>query len=128
MNRDAWEFPYTADVLLKAAYGKVEFHTERITVWEKAQEETKQKIRDSGLHIDEGVDIGPGTTIYNSRNAGPQVTINDEMLRHLNEAIAKVRQHRDKIKDYGAWAEVLASQGQASFPLNHDDWLFFFGK
>lgn len=129
MKRHEWEFSYEADKLLAAATAKAKFHTERLEWWAKKRDETKNKIKGEGLEIDESVAFGTENYISNkSMHRESQVKINDSMLRNLKECLTKVNEHQLKVKDYSAWIEVLGSQGSASFPLNQDDWLFFFGK
>lgn len=125
--RASWRFPYTADKLLKAATDKKGFHETRKAWWETKRDEIKADIREKGLEIDESIAHGsPKFSASNYRD--PIVQINNEMLRDLQETLEKVREHGDKVKDYDAWCQVLASQGQVTFDLNHQDWLFFFGK
>lgn len=126
MRRSVWEFPYTADKLCVAAKKKMDFHNKRLEVWQKAQDETKTKIKAEGIEIDEGVNIMESS--YSNRRQGPGVRIDDQLLSHLNEATQKIVEHREKVKEYSGWVEVLSSQGQASFTLHHDDWLFFFSE
>lgn len=126
MQRNKWEFPYTADKLLAAAEKKYVFHSGRLAVWQRAQDDTKAKIQAEGLQIDEGVDILEAS--YSNRRQGPGVRIDDKLLSHLNEATTKIAEHKAKVKDYEAWIDILKSQGQASFALDHDDWLFFFSE
>src|SRR5271166_1672229 len=111
MQREKWEFPYAADKLLAAAQAKVKHHEGRLKAWEKVREDMKKKIGESGLEVDEGADTGDEFYRFSS-NRSPTVQINSEMLRHLNQAAEKVKLHRTHVQDYGAWMEVLASQGQ----------------
>lgn len=126
MKRTSWEFPYTADKLLDAARAKNAHHTSRLEWWEGKKAETLTKIRAEGISVDESLAAAIGAS--NSYGRGPAVSVDDTLLRDLNECLVKVNEHRGKSADYAAWSEVLASQGQSSFSLNQDDWLFFFSK
>jgi len=59
---------------------------------------------------------------------GAQVNIRNDLVRDLQECVGKTQEHREKVKQYDSWTQVLASQGSASFDLQQADWLFFFGK
>ncbi len=121
--RDKWNFPYTADKLHDAAIAKHEFHTARLAWWTKKKEEVMTQIKAEGLEIDESVALG-----FSNSGRNTSVSVRNDLLRDLNECVAKVNEHTAKVKDYDAWIQVLKSQGQSSFDLNQDDWLFFFGK
>jgi len=127
MNRDKWTFPYTADKLLEAATNKKAFHEGRLQWWADKRKEVEAKIRSEGIEIDDTL----ADVVSNKFSGGyrePQVQIRNDLVKDLEECVTKAREHQLKIRDYDAWIQVLASQGQATFPLNQDDWLFFFGK
>lgn len=128
MNRDEWKFPYTADKLLQASADKKSFHEGRLAWWENKRKEVEATIKSEGIEIDESVAAGIGTYTSNTIHRGAQVSIRNDLVRDLQECVGKTAEHREKIKQYDAWGQVLASQGQASFDLHQDDWLFFFGK
>lgn len=125
-NRDQWVFPYSADKLLAAATVKIEFHKARLAWWEDKKAQVLATVKAEGIEIDESV--AAGENYGKSYNRQESVTIRDDLVRDLRECVTKVVEHRGKIDDYGAWAQVLASQGQATFDLFQTDWLYFFGK
>lgn len=127
MNRSNWTFPYPADKLLDAAMAKKVFHEGRLDWWTDKRKSVEDTIRSEGIEIDESV-AAVLSGYSNTSMRGPQVTIRNDLVRDLQECVAKTQEHQSKIKDYDAWTQVLASQGQASFDLYQDDWLFFFGK
>lgn len=126
MNRDKWTFPYPADKLLEAATTKKAFHEQRLQWWTDKRKEVEDKIKAEGIEIDDTIaeQVGKFSTGYR----GPQVQIRNDLVKDLEECVQKINEHRAHIKGYDAWMQVLASQGQATFMLNQDDWLFFFGK
>lgn len=129
MNRVSWKFSYTADKLLGAADTKKTWHEGRLKWWADKRDETETKIRSEGLEIDKSVAFGTEAYLSNkSTHRGASIQINNDLLRDFSECQQKVAEHQGKIKDYDAWCQVLTSQGQATFDLNQDDWLFFFGK
>ena len=124
MKRTSWEFPYTADKLLDAAKAKYDHHSVRLKWWEDKKAQVIETVKAEGIEIDESL----ADIISNSYHRGPSVQIRTDLVRDVQECVSKIQEHRAKIEDYDAWMQVLSSQGQASFNLNHDDWLFFFGK
>lgn len=122
--RDKWEFPYPADKLATAAQAKSSHHLDRLAWWQMQKAETVAKIKLEGLEIDDS--LVEKQRFSNSYGRDTTVNIKTELLRDLNECIDKIREHRGKAEEYGAWVQVLKSQGQASLPLNKDDWMFFF--
>lgn len=127
MQRDKWEFSYGADKLLDAATAKQNHHATRLQWWEKQKEEVITKIKAEGLEIDESM-AAEFSNKVSSYARHTTVQVRDDLLRDLNECVNKVKEHSVKIEGYSAWIQVLASQGSASFPLNQDDWLYFFGR
>jgi hypothetical protein len=129
MNRHEWKFMYTADRLLGAATTKKAWHESRLHWWAKKRDEIKETIKSEGIEIDESVAFGTETYLSNkSTHRGSTVSIRNDLVKDLTECVNKVSEHQNKVKDYDAWMQVLTSQGQATFDLNQDDWLFFFGK
>lgn len=125
MNRTAWKFVYPADKLLSAAKAKYDFHTGRLEWWENKKTDTLKTIKAEGLEIDESV-----AAMGYASNSGRQTSVNirNDLMRDLQECLGKVTEHTAKRRDYAAWSEVLASQGQTAFDLHQEDWLFFFSK
>src|SRR6266446_1614774 len=126
MNRTLWKFSYQANKLLEAAEIKHNWHEGRLNWWVKKREEIKDKIRSEGIEIDESVANNDENYKFSTAHRGTSVNIRNDLLVDLNECISKVKEHQAKIRDYNSWIQVLASQGQSSFDLNQDDWLFFF--
>lgn len=124
-QRQSWEFPYTADVLLEAATAKVTHHNARLKFWTDKKAEVIASIKSEGIEIDETLSDLTSNSTY-ARNSTVQVR--NDLVRDLQECVERTRAHQTHIAAYAAWTEVLASQGKASFPLNQDDWLFFFSK
>lgn len=124
MNRNVWKFSYTANRLCEAAKKKVEWHTGRKEWWTNKKEEVMTTIKSEGLEIDESVAF----KMSSSYNRNTTVNIRNDLLKDLDECVGKMSEHENKVKDYSAWVQVLESQGHVTLELNHDDWLFFFGK
>jgi len=59
---------------------------------------------------------------------GPQVRIAPELVKRLQECHGKVDEHNAKVKLYASWVEVLGAGGTQLLTLDHEDYLFFYGK
>ncbi len=127
-NRNLWKFSYTADRLLAAAMAKKTWHAGRLEWWTQKRDEVKESIRADGIEIDESVADGTEGYKFSSSHRAPSVNIRNDLVTDLNECTAKITEHRNRIKEYDSWVQVLESQGQSSLELNQADWLFFFGK
>ena len=126
MNRDKWSFPYTADKLLHAAKLKHNHHTKRLEWWENKKKQVLQTIKSEGITVDESQ--AAEFSKLSSYNRGTTVDIREDLKNDLNECVTKTKEHNNKIQGYDAWMQVLEAQGQSSFELNQEDWLYFFGK
>lgn len=130
MNRNVWEFEYTARNLATAAKGQRDFRLSRVEVWEGKKGEVMAKIKESGLTVHEGVAAQlQGTyTTSNAGYGGAQVMVDSTLQRDLNECMAKIQQHRNLANQYDSWLQVLDANPDARLKLKLDDWMFFFGK
>ncbi len=136
MKRVKWKFQFKADEVKAATEAKLVFHKERRDWWEKTKAEVMQKIKEGGVTIDESIVDMLGKTGYSNyqtlnvraQNAGPQVRIDPELVQHLQEAHTKVDEHKEKMKLYQSWSEVLTAGGSQLLTLDHEDYLFFYGK
>lgn len=127
MNRDNWEFEYTARNLATAAKAQREHREGRVKVWEEKKAEIMQKVKDTGLTVHEGV-AASMANYTNSIQQGATVMVDATLQRDLNECVTKIRQHRDAATEYHAWEQVLEANPDSRLKLKHNDWMFFFGK
>lgn len=123
MNRNGWEFSYTADKLLQAALTKQAHHADRLVWWESQKASVMERIKAEGIEIDESL-----SNFASNAYRNPTVSVRNDLLADMQECVTKVVEHRAKVAEYEAWGQVLSSQGQAALNLHHDDWHFFFGK
>jgi len=136
MLRSKWEFEYTAKNLAIAAEAQKQFRASRAKVWEQKKEEVIAKIKDSGLNVHESIaaslnlaNNNVNALKYSTQHmAGPQITIDATMQRDLDECFAKIQGHAELRKQYDAWQQVFEGNPEARVKLDHDDWMFFFGK
>lgn len=123
-NREKWNFNYTVGNVLVGAQKKLDRHKARLDWWDGQKQEVFQKIRDEGVEIDESL----ADVISNSYNRGPTVQIRNDLIKDMQECVAKIREHRAKVDGYLAWVKVLVDQDDShDLELNHADWLYFFG-
>src|SRR6185503_7290211 len=125
MNRNEWEFEFTASALASAAKAKKETHQRKMDWWEAKKKETIQKVRDSGIEVKDSVAASYSNT---KGNFGPQITIEAGLQRDLSECQDKIMEHNDLVRQYDGWAQVLDANNESRVKLQHDDWLFFFGQ
>jgi predicted metal-dependent phosphoesterase TrpH len=141
MNREKWEFSYLANTLADAAKEKVEHHQARLRWWSERKEQAFTTLRQEGIAIDEslierddiatfaGAPAGQAASFRNLDYRAPTVQVRPDLVRDLNETVAKIREHEAKITTYDGWEQVLRAQGEnLRLTLQHDDWLFFFGR
>lgn len=125
MQRDKWEFEYTAAKLVDAASAKREVHQAKFEWWEAKKAEVMKKVREEGIEIHDSV----ASSYSNVKGRfGPEIQIDEVMQRDLVECQTKILEHHHEIKNYDGWIEVLNANPEARLKLHHDDWLYFFGK
>lgn len=130
MNRDEWTFEYTAAKLADAAAAQAAFRRTRFEFWSGKKAEVMQIIKDSGLTVHEDISLGlSDKTIYtSSHRAGAQVLVDPTLQKDLSECVTKMQAHAEKAREYDGWEQVLRGNPEARLQLDHDDWMFFFGK
>lgn len=135
MKRNEWKFTYPATKLHEAAQAKMKYHEERLAFWTEQLNKTKEKIKSEGIEIDESLAEdakAPAMRMSAVSNYGrqPSAQIRNDLLNDLNETVEKRIEHRNKLKKYSAWSQVMDSQRSAghAYELTQDDWMFFFGR
>lgn len=124
MKRNEWVFLYTGAKLQEAAALKREVHVHKREWWEQKKAEVMAKVRESGIEVRDSVASSYSNT---KGNFGPQIEIDVGMQRDLTECQQKILEHDALVKSYDGWVQVFLAQPEAQVPLQHDDWLFFFG-
>lgn len=132
MMRHEWEFEYNASQLASAAEAQLEFRRQRIKVWEEKKAEVMTRIRESGIDVSESIADKMSSAKYQlstHSDRGPVIRINTEMRDDLSECVDKIQNHTKLQNEYAAWVQVFrAQQPHLSLKLQHDDWVYFFGK
>jgi hypothetical protein len=131
MLRSKWEFEYTAAKLASAAEAQLAFRKSRVEFWTKQQADVIAKIKATGLEVHE--DIAALLSNANKYGGtapmgGAQIVIDPTMQSDLNKCFSKVSEHTAYVGQYSAWVQVLKGNPEARVKLDHDDWMFFFGK
>ena len=124
MNRDKWEFEYTAKVLADAAASKCAYRLSRIKWWEGEKAKLMVEVKESGLEISE--DLAQSYT-SNAGNA-PQLKVKPELQKKITESHSRILKHTAAEREYDGWVQVLNANPESRLKLKHGDWLFFFGK
>lgn len=128
MKREEWMFEYTASRLADAAASQAAFRRTRFEFWRAKKEEVVQRIRDSGLTVHEDMSLGLMDKTYVTRDSRAQVLVDPMLQRDLNECVTKMQQHSERAREYDGWEQVLRGNAEARVQLDHDDWMYFFGK
>lgn len=125
MNRQEWEFEYTAARLAEGALAQKEHRLSRVQFWEGAKEKVLTEIRETGIEVTES--MGDSKS-YNSVGMGPQVMVRTDLQRKLTECHQKIIAHRTAAAEYDGWIQVLQANAESRLKLTQNDWLYFFGK
>lgn len=134
MRRQNWKFEYTGKALAAAAAEKRDQRKERLKWWLNRKEEIFKDIRGKGITIEEGNASRLGTlsndvnAIYKGRLQGPQVVVNEALERELEEAHNRIQINQEAVAEYEGWHQVMSANPDQVVKLNHNDWLYFFGK
>lgn len=128
MKREEWTFEYTAARLADAAASQAGFRRMRFDFWRTKKEEVLQKIRDSGITVHEDIALGLLDKTYSSHRAGAQVLVDPTLQKDLTECVTKMQHHSERARQYEGWEQVLRGNAEARVLLDHDDWMYFFGK
>ena len=125
MLRNEWKFNRTAVELAEAAKAKNAHHLERMAWWEDQKAKTMAEVKESGIEVSESL-----ATQYSNTSAmgGPQVMVRNDLQKKPSECHTKIQEHDKKAREYDGWAQVMTAAVPATYDLNNDDWLYFFGQ
>lgn len=128
MNRNEWEFEYTASVLAEGAAKQKAFRQSRVEWWTAQKDAVMREVRESGVEITESLASAISTLNYTSAGHGPQVTVRADLQKKLSECHTKIQQHTQAVAEYDGWYQVLMANPESRQKLTQADWLYFFGK
>lgn len=124
MNRNNWEFEYTAKTLADAADKKASFREGREAWWRDQYAKVMTEVKESGIEVSESVAASYSNS---TRVSGPQVMVRTDLQSKLSECHQKIKIHNQAARDYRGWSQVLKANSEARLKLKHGDWLYFFG-
>jgi hypothetical protein len=124
MLRKDWKFEYQGNQLLDAAIKKRDEHIKKREWWIGKKKEVVDKVPQLGITVHDSVASGYSHT---KGAFGPQISIDPALQQDLAECHQKVMEHDKYVREYDGWIQVLKANVSARLPLNHDDYLFFFG-
>jgi hypothetical protein len=127
MKRDGWTFEISAAALADAAKAKLQHHQGRLMHWTRARDAVMDDVRQKGISVETSM----AENHYSSsvaRGYEPTIVVDALFQRRLNEASQKIAEHTKKCAEYDGWVQVLSANKDRTYPLNADDYLFFFGK
>lgn len=126
MKRNEWVFHIPVADILKAAEGKLVFHSGRVEWWKNKKAEVMDKIREDGIEVDDS--LAADSPKFSSANyrRDTSVNIRADLQEDLSECVNKIRDHETKVRDYQSWCNVLAASRQAELDMHQDDYNFFF--
>ena len=126
-QRTLWRITLPALEVLDGASRKLDFHLDRMKVWEDAREATKVKIKERGVILDESVLAQSAEALYSNSGRPPVAVIDNTLMKDLNEANSKIQEHKDKVRAFQSWVEFLTA-AKGDLELTRSDYLYFFGK
>ena len=128
MQRKEWTFDYTASKLAEAAAEKQRHHEERLAWWKEKKAQVMKQIQEEGLEIEEKIALEYVSPKRRDWEQGAQVMVRNDLKKDLDECLEKLAYHTGLLTDYDGWRQVLSANPEARLSLDHDDWLFFFGR
>lgn len=127
MNRNEWEFEYTATKVADGAAAQATFRAGRAEWWEQQKAAVMAEVKDSGIEVSESVAAG-ALNYHSNQMSGPQVMVRADLQRKLTECHQKIEGHRKATHEYDGWVQVLRANPEQRLKLTQADWLYFFGK
>lgn len=121
-KRQEWTFQYTAEELTTAATAKRDYHAGRVAHWIGEQESADADLRANGITIRDAVRVG---ALGASNTYRQEPLIDNQKMRRLEEAQAKVQEHQSKTEDYERWLRAFERAGGRTLELTVDDVDFF---
>jgi len=124
MQRKDWKFEYQGNQLRDAAIKKRDEHITKRDWWIGKKQEVIMQVPKTGITVHDSVAAGYSHT---KGAFGPQISIDPALQQDLGECHSKIMSHDQYVREYDGWVQVLTANVTARLPLNHDDYMFFFG-
>lgn len=125
MQRDKWQFEFTASKLAGAAKNKKLHHQERLKFWEEAKTKVMAEVKDTGIEVSESQ--AGGSYTHTNRFGEPTVLVRTDLQKRISECHSKIQEHNGKVREYEGWVQVLGGNPESRLALTADDYLYFFG-
>lgn len=125
MKRHEWTFTYTASRLMQEATKKRDAHAKRLEWWSNKKAETMKRVAEVGIEVQDSVAACYSNT---KGHFGPQIKIDAGLQRDLTECQEKILEHNELVSEYEGWIQVFDANPEARLELDHNDFLFYFGK
>ena len=128
MNRDTWQFTYTASSLAEAANAKIEFHRRHLEDWQQRRDEVMATIRAEGIEVSEKAALAYVNPKARDWMQGGDVMIRNDLRMNLAECYEKLAYHTGLRDQYDGCLQVHCAHPEDRLSLDINDWLFFFGR
>jgi hypothetical protein len=128
MQRDDWKFHYTGKQLLEAAKAKVSHHQGKYKWWLATKDSLLNTIRSEGLEVSEAQALQHPGHKARDWNQGARVMVRNDLQTQLDECLRKLAFHTGELDSFQGWVQVFEANPESSLPLDHEDWMFFFGR
>lgn len=128
MQRNDWTFTYPATQLAETARAKIDAHQKQLDFWMAKRNELIERIRAEGIEVNEKIALGLVNQKARDWDRGGEVMIRNDLRKGLTETFEKLAYHTERRDTYDGWEQVLKANPNASFALDIEDWLFFFGR
>ena len=128
MLRDEWKFHYSGTQLVEAARAKLAHHTKKHAFWLARKEELLGKIRSEGLEVTESEAVHHTGHKARDWRHSAKVMVRNDLQAQLDECLSKLVFHTEQLDSFQGWLQVFEANPGSDLPLDHEDWLFFFGR
>ena len=128
MQRENWNFTYTAAQLAKAATQKILYHEECLKVWVARRTSVIATIRSDGIEVDESALQFINNPKARDWDLPTEVMVRNDLRKELTDCTRKLAYHTERRDTFDGWRQALQANPDCSHALDIDDWLFFFGR
>jgi hypothetical protein len=125
-RRTIWTVEMSAEVVRTAAAERIKYRAARAAHWAAERDALIEKIKKEGIDITSAFDQFSKTYSNTMKGGGGvRVTVDETMVRSLNEASGKVAEHENALGKFQKWERFLrAMPPNAVLKLTFDDYLF----
>ena len=128
MQRDEWKFSYNGKQIVEAAKSKIAHHKRKFDWWMERKNQLLETIRSEGLEVTEAQALAHSQHKAGDWRNGAKVMVRNDLQTQLDECLRKLGFHTEQLDEFSGWAQVLEANPDAVLTLDHEDWLYFFGR